>query len=89
MTWREFPIDQELFPRRRMWLLVNDKGDELATIEHFADGDEKERAFYLWIMDPDEPDMLMRCGPQTGNLETVKASTEARLGQPKRKDIDT
>lgn len=77
--WREIDFDQDEFPGRRMWVLANDKGEELATIEHFADGDPTLKAFYLWIMDPDEPDRMMRCGPQSGDLTAVKESAERRL----------
>lgn len=79
MSWSDEQPDPTDHPSWRRWTLKNDKGDELATIEHFFDGDVAAAPFYLWIMNPENPDEFVRRGPQSGDLAHVKARAEALL----------
>jgi hypothetical protein len=79
MSWVEIEIDKEQHPGRRMWVLQNDAGGELATIEHFAYGDADAAPFYLWTMNPEAPEEMVRQGAIGGTLESVKALAESRI----------
>lgn len=80
MSWVEDHPDPEN-EHHVIWTLVNDVGAELATIEHFCDGNADAAPFYLWAMHSANCDEMIRIGPQSGTLEQVKARAERLIAE--------
>ena len=61
-----------------VWLLSNDKGEELAHAEGFRRGENGGYVWYPYAMDPSDPEHLIRLGPSAhSDIELVKKQCEA------------